>query len=299
MLPGLEIFTACASNPLKSRKIETLLPSNTKISPWRKNGPPAIFRKDRLFEYINGGAEIYFEYGFHQTVTQEYIRDDNSIMVEIYEMNDSDAAFGIYSTQRDYRLPALKIGSDGTQFDNHVAFWQDRYVVVVMELIPDTVSKGVLNKFAQKISLQIGNTSDLPKLMGHLPKNVMVPRSQVLIKGILGLNSQYYLAHENVFELGHANVEGAFATYRINSAEAHLLIVQYDGPEKSKAKEARVQKIYAEKYKPDTDNPSIHKDKKGRFYSVKFVNNFLYLIFKSNRVSLINEILIQAIPITK
>jgi len=299
LLSGLEIFTACVSNPLKSREIETLLPSNTEISPWRKNGPPANFRKDRLFEYINGGAEVYFEYGFHQAVTQEYVRGDKSIIVEIYEMNDSDAAFGIYSIQRDYKLPDLKIGSDGTQFDNHAAFWQDRYVVVVMESIPDTVSKEVLNRLAKKISLQIGKTSEPPKLVEYLPKNNMVPRSQGFINGILGLNSQYYLAQENVFELGYENVEGAFATYRINSEEAHLLIVQYDGSEKSKVKEAVVQKIFSGKYKTGKGDPSIYKDKKGRFYSAKSVNNFLCVIYRSNRSSLINEILKHGIPTAK
>jgi hypothetical protein len=299
LLSGLEIFTACASNSFKSREIETLLPSDTEISPWRKNEPPAIFRKDRLFEYINGGAEIYFEYGFHQAVTQEYVRGDNSIIVEIYEMNDSDAAFGIYSIQRDYKMPALKIGSDGTQSDNHAAFWQDRYVVVVLESIPDTVSKEVLNRLAQKISLQIGKTSELPKLVEHLPKNNMVPRSQGFVNGILGLNSQYYLAQENVFELGSENIEGAFATYRINSEEAHLLIVQYDGSEKSKVKEAMVQKIFSGKYKLAKGDPSIYKDKKGRFYSAKSVNNFLCVIYRSNRPSLINEILKHGIPTAK
>jgi len=296
---GLAIFTACASSPMQSREIETFLPSDEEISPWRKNGPPAIFRKDRLFEYINGGAEIYFEYGFHQAVTQEYVRDDNSITVEIYEMNYSDAAFGIYSTQRDYKLPALDIGSDGTQFDNHAALWQDRYVVVVMASIPDTVSKEVLTRLAQRISLRIGKTSEPPKLVGHLPESNMVPRSQGFIKGILGLNSQYYLAHENVFDLGYENVEGAFATYRFNSEEAHLLIVQYDGSKKSKVKEAEVQKIFSGKYKTDKGDPSIYEDKKGRFCSVKSVNNFLCVIYRSDRPSLISEILKHGIPATK
>ena len=206
-------------------------------------------------------------------------------------MSDSDAAFGIYSTQRDYKLPALKIGSDGTQFKNHAAFWQDRYVVVVMASIPDMVSKEALNRFAQKISVRIGKTSQTPKLVEHLPKKNMVPRSQGFIKGILGLNSQYYLARENVLELGYEKVEGAFARYRINSEEAHLLIVQYESSEKSKAKEALVQKIFSEKYNTVKDDPSIYEDEKGRFYSAKSVNNFLCIIYRSDGTIVMNEIL--------
>jgi hypothetical protein len=292
---GLAIFTACASSPMPSREFETLLPSDAEISPWRKNGPPAIFRKDRLFEHINGGAEIYFEYGFHQAVTQEYVHGDNSIMVEIYEMSDSDAAFGIYSTQRDYKLPALEIGSDGTRFGNHATFWQDRYVVVVMASTPDTVSKEALNQLAQKISLRIGKTSQPPILVQHLPKTNMVPRSQGFINGILGLNSQYYLVQKNVFELGYENVEGAFATYQISNEDACLLIVQYDNSEKSKMKAAVVLKIFSGKYETDKSDPSIYKDKKGRFYTAGSVSNYLCVIYRSDSKSLVNEILKQKI----
>ena len=296
---GLAIFTACASSPMPSREFETLLPSDAQISPWRKNGPPAIFKKDRLFEHINGGAEIYFEYGFHRAVTQEYVHGDKSIIVEIYEMNDSDAAFGIYSTQRDYKLPALMIGSDGIQFDHHAAFWQDCYVVVVMASTPDKVSKEALNQLAQRISSSIGKTSPLPELVQHLPKSNMVPRSQGFIKGILGLNSQYYLAQENVLDLGNENVQGAFATYRISGEEAHLLIVQYDSSEKSMVQEAAVQIIFSEKYNTNKGKPYIFTDKKGRFYSAKSVDNFLCVIYRSDGKSLISEILQQGIATTK
>jgi hypothetical protein len=299
LLSGLGIFTACVSNPSKACETEMLLPSSSEIAPWRKSGPPAIFEEDRLFEYIDGGAEIYFEYGFRQAVTQEYIHGDNFIIVEIYEMNDSDAAFGIYSVQRDYKLPALEIGSDGTQFDNHISFWQERYVVAVMESVPDSVSKEVLNRIAQKISLRIGKTSESPELVKHLPRKNMVPRSQGFIEGILGLNNQYYLAHENVLDLGYQNVEGAFATYRLDSKEAHLLIVQYDSSKKSKVKKAEVQKIFSGKYKMDEGDSSVYKDKKGRFYSAKSVNNLLCVIYKSDNLSLMSEILKHGIPEAK
>ncbi len=104
-----------SNTPKMLTSIELLLPSNTEISPWSKNGSANIYKENRLFEYINGGAEIFFEYGFSQLITQEYIYDDESLMVDIYEMNDAAAAFGIYSINRDYKLPAINIGDDGTQ----------------------------------------------------------------------------------------------------------------------------------------------------------------------------------------
>ena len=55
---------------------------------------------DNLYDFINGGAEVYVEYGFAQVITQEYVKGDDSIIFTIYEMGSPEAAFGIFSYNR-------------------------------------------------------------------------------------------------------------------------------------------------------------------------------------------------------
>jgi len=139
-------------SPGLSKLIQKSLPSDPEVALWIKNGPSAIYKGKRLFKYINGGAEIYFEYGFKQALTQAYIHGDESLFVDIYEMKSPPAAFGIYSIQRDYKMPVIKIGDDGTGFEDRVAFYQDRYFVIVMNNRPDKTPKTVLLNFAQKLA---------------------------------------------------------------------------------------------------------------------------------------------------
>jgi len=55
------------------------------------------FNGNSLWGYMNGGADIYLEYGFKGLRVQEFKIDDQIIKAEIYLMNDQESAFGIYS----------------------------------------------------------------------------------------------------------------------------------------------------------------------------------------------------------
>jgi hypothetical protein len=53
-----------------------------------------------LFGYMDGGAELFREYGFAHLTAQEIRLDDQQLLVEIFRMRDSVAAFGIFSVSR-------------------------------------------------------------------------------------------------------------------------------------------------------------------------------------------------------
>jgi len=55
------------------------------------------FTKESLFGYMNGGAELYLEYGFERLVVSDLDYSGNTLKVEVYKMPDVNMAFGIYS----------------------------------------------------------------------------------------------------------------------------------------------------------------------------------------------------------
>jgi len=55
------------------------------------------YTKESLFGYMNGGAELYLEYGFDRLVVSEIDIDGTEYKVEVYKMDDPEAAYGIYS----------------------------------------------------------------------------------------------------------------------------------------------------------------------------------------------------------
>jgi len=54
------------------------------------------FTETSLYGYINGGAELYLEYGFDTLVVTEMEVDGSDIKLEVYRMKDAEAAFGIF-----------------------------------------------------------------------------------------------------------------------------------------------------------------------------------------------------------
>lgn len=58
------------------------------------------FDYDGLWGYINGGADLYFEYGFKSVTVQDIRINGSDFKVDIYCMESPEAAYGIYSVSR-------------------------------------------------------------------------------------------------------------------------------------------------------------------------------------------------------
>jgi len=56
-----------------------------------------VFDGNSLWGYINGGADIYLEYGFKQVLVQEISHKNSNYKIEIYRMIDMESAYGIFS----------------------------------------------------------------------------------------------------------------------------------------------------------------------------------------------------------
>lgn len=58
------------------------------------------FNGSSLFGYINGGAELYLEYGFDVVSVSELEYKGGRYKTEIYKMNGAEEAFGIFSVSK-------------------------------------------------------------------------------------------------------------------------------------------------------------------------------------------------------
>jgi hypothetical protein len=150
---------------------------------WSAAGGPEVYVGDDLFIYINGGAEIYHEYGFVQVAVQGYRRGDDTVAVEIYTM-DGDA-FGIYSFARSSTGHAVDLGDGGTAADYFIHFWSGPdLAVITAENEFEGLSEAV-SEIATVVAgcLQSGGVE--PSLLDHLPIEGRAPGSEVYLTGRL------------------------------------------------------------------------------------------------------------------
>lgn len=67
---------------------------------------PRHFTGESLFGYMNGGAELYREYGITDAVITEFDLKDGHYKCEVFKMTGPEEAFGIYSVSK-YRCLSL------------------------------------------------------------------------------------------------------------------------------------------------------------------------------------------------
>ncbi len=153
------------------------------IGTWSAEGETEVYVGDDLFVYINGGAEIYHEYGFVQVAVQRYVRGDDSISVEIYSM-DGDA-FGIYSFARSSSGHEVKLGNGGTSADYYTHFWSGpELAVITAESEFEDLGAAVLEIGTTVAGcLQAGGVE--PHLLDQLPIDGRIPGSEVYFTGRL------------------------------------------------------------------------------------------------------------------
>ncbi|MDP7111014.1 MAG: hypothetical protein QGH45_03580 [Myxococcota bacterium] len=100
---------AAAATPADS-PVAAALPGNGFPSGWQRDPETWTYPGDRLFEHINGGAEVHLELGFDTSWVQRYREGDREITIEVFEMADVAAATGLFQRRygRGPRLPGMR-----------------------------------------------------------------------------------------------------------------------------------------------------------------------------------------------
>ncbi|MBI5475226.1 MAG: hypothetical protein HY964_00650 [Ignavibacteriales bacterium] len=63
------------------------------------------YNGNSLWGYIDGGADLYLEYGFVKLLVQQIFWQDYNFKLEFYEMKNNEAAFGVFSVSHRKCIP--------------------------------------------------------------------------------------------------------------------------------------------------------------------------------------------------
>ncbi len=172
--------------------LRTLLPAGGDAKGWVSAGDPQEFVGEDLYTYIDGGAEIYQEYGFRRVVIQDYKNaPGKSVSLEIFEMETPEAAFGIFTFKRSGKGKSVPLGSAGEVEDYYLNFWKGRFLVTLTGFDDTGETIEGLLAVARSVDAKIKETAEPPGLLAALPGEGLRPGSVKYLKGLLGLNNVY------------------------------------------------------------------------------------------------------------
>jgi hypothetical protein len=194
---------------------------------WRWDGKETKYNSKTLFGYIDGAAELYLAYGYQGLKVRKFEKPSQPpITVELYEMASSEDAYGLFSFER--QDEAVGIGQ-GSEFGGGLLrFWKGKYFVSIY------ADGGVVE--AESAILTMGRaTADLIQGIGPEPELVdlipgkdlgLVDRSVRYLKSHILLNQRFFIAHENILNLGR-RTEAVLAEYTREKQKTHLLLIRY------------------------------------------------------------------------
>jgi len=209
-----------------------LLPAEADLPQgWKLADSARVFTGLRLYEYIDGGADLYQEYGFDEVAVQEYLTPDGiTVFLNLYRMSDPDAAFGVFSATRRPGYEAASIGTMGARADYQQIFCHGRYYVEAQALDADSLTARAVDDLCRAVDSNLESEPDqLPEALELLNDRDLLPGSRVLVRGPLGLNTRKYLSDENLFSLSDS-IPGVLASYRMFADSPQpqtIMIVNY------------------------------------------------------------------------
>ncbi|TKJ28614.1 hypothetical protein CEE39_09950 [bacterium (candidate division B38) B3_B38] len=169
--------------------LRALLPTEEEIAGWESSSPPRFFEPGNLWEYINGQAEFYLQYGFQLVVTSDYAsrEDSNSLIVDIYLMESPRHAFGIYAAERTPDDNFIDVGVQGYVAGNILNFWKGPYYVKLTSFQSSPTGEEVLIKLSRVIADKIPGNYSEPELFACFPdKNKVKMSERYIPKNFLG-----------------------------------------------------------------------------------------------------------------
>jgi hypothetical protein len=159
----------------------------TAVQGWTQKGEARSFDADTLFEYINGNAEGYLLYHFVGMKGITCQSGETTLNIDVSEFEDTEFAYGMFTSTRDPRLGTEKIGVTGQVTQRKGIFTKDRYYVEI-SANPEKDHSATLRAFLSIIEKNIQGRTTLPDAFGWFPTENLKPDSIRLVpESVLGL----------------------------------------------------------------------------------------------------------------
>lgn len=278
----LTILIICTRGNSMNLKINDILPDENIIHGWTIDGSDKIYGPDNLYEYINGGAELFLSYGFRQMITRIYTADHQpEIIVDIFDMGASKNAYGVFSYSRESEDSTFGQGSQYSP--GLLLFWKDRYYVSIL-FTPETPgAKETAFRIARYIESSIPEKGQLPEIIKLLPQENLLKETIRYFHHFIWLNSYQFVSNENILLIDE-NTEAVLTKYKEEGERHVLLLVKY--PDADLVATAR--QNFVAKYSSSPLTASVFQQKNG-WTGYRQIRNYLAVIFNATEQELIES----------
>ena len=175
-------------------------------------------------------AAVLKEYGFTDSETATYTRDERKMQVKAARFKDASGAYGAFTYYVRPQMQTEKIGDEGASDNLRILFYRGNVLVDVSLDRVTAMTAGDLRALADSLPQVHGNLTALPTLPGNLPRKLYIPHTERYIEGPVAMERLGVPIPPALvdFTMGP---ELAAAKYHSTWGEANLFLIGYPTPQ--------------------------------------------------------------------
>jgi len=273
------------TNSSLSQNLSDFLPESP--SGWKIEGKDKIYDLESLYDYINGGAELYISYGMKDVISRLLTNSSgDEIRIEIFDMMDAKNAFGVFSHTR--TKDEGKYGQGSQYFPGTQIFWKGQYYVSVMATDENENIKSAINKLSSQINSKINSTGDIPEIVKLLPLENLEKDAYMYFHHYIWLNSYYFIADDNFLGIDEFT-NAILAKYGDKNNRYYLLVIEYVDPGKAKAAYSDFKEKFLDSHEDDT----TVQIEDGKWLGGNTISKYLICVFNASSKTEVDDLIIE------
>jgi hypothetical protein len=252
-----------------------LLPGSEILGNWEVQDSAELYHDEDLYLYINGGADVYLEYGFEKVVTCRYQNPSaNRIHVEIYQMKDIGAAFGIFTLNSTVKGQPMDLGNLSYRYDHYLDVWKGDCFFRCTLTRKEEGAQDTLQMIAQSVADKIEIEGEPPLVYQILEMKDTELGEIKYLRGQIALN--------NVFNFGHGSIAAFDEAISAKNGDQWYFVFKYEDDRKRREWFASAKgKMHS--HRKFTDFMAIEdgftvRDKYGKTFSFKPYRQFFMVV---------------------
>ena len=247
-----------------------------RILDWESVGQDAVYDRKTIYDYMDGGAEVYLAFDFRNAFVRKYKNSSGEeIALDIYDMGSPEEAFGVFSCDRED--PEAGIGQDSEYGYGLLRFRQGRFFVSVTAAGDEKRAEKPILELGKAVAPLLGPPGPLPDLLKCLPESGLKENRTSYFHAAVNLNNRFFVASENILGLGK-DTDCVFAEYAASPTEtADLLIVRYQDEARAKA----AYEAFLKAYLPEAGSAAVALTENRKWTMARTHGNCLAVVFEA------------------
>ena len=261
------------------------------IQGWRAEPDDRVFDDETIFDYIDGAGEVYRAYNIRKCLSRRYTSPKGPpIVLDIFDMQSSEDAFGVFTHDQDGEL--VDVGQGGLYRSGWLSFWKDRFFVSIYMEEESVAAENAVKGLAKEVASLVSHEGPKPKILSLLPQEGLQPRTTRYLHHPILLNYHFYLADENILNLG-PHTKAALADYKYGEENARLLLVQYPAGEEA----AKAHMRFLKTYLPEADAKRPVLLENAKWSSAALKGKLLVIVLEADSQGLAENLMKEVISL--